>query len=198
MNLQELKDKFRHKTKADLADIDLALSAVPFLVRKIEALESELADCEKRFQHLSSQKNRQRPLSSKGKKDGVEWEAVLDEKKNRILIRFSGKINHRIAKLASNSIYPVLSNIRKGCNVINDISGLSGINKRVMFHFRKIFYTLDMMGVERVIHIPSPGKTDVLNAFREASGSLGYQVVTADSVDAAESMIEKSTQFLKA
>ena len=197
MDLQELKDKFRHKTKADLSDIDTALQALPFLIRKIEELETELAECEKRYQHLSSQRNKQRSLSSKGKKDGVEWEVDLDEKKNRLFMRFSGEMNPKIAKFSSNSLSPVLSNIRNGCNVINDISSLSGINSRVMFHFRKILYTLDMMGVERVIHIPPPEDSSVLYAFRSASDSLGYQVITAHSIEEAESILEKSTRFLK-
>lgn len=197
MDLQELKDKFRHKTKADLSDIDLALQAVPFLVRKIEALETELSECEKRFNHLSSQLNRQRPLSSKGKKDGTEWEAVLDEKKNRLLLNFSGAINHSIAKFASNSIYPVLSNIRTGCNVISDISKLTGVNNRVMFHFKKILYTLDIMGVDKIIYIPPSGDPLAFSAFRDVSISMGYQVITADSIEEAEAILEKSTQFLK-
>jgi hypothetical protein len=198
MNLQELKEKFRHKTKADLSDIDTALQAVPFLVRKIEALEAELSECEKRFEHLSSQHFKQRSLSSKGKKDGAEWEIDLDEKKNRLFMRFSGEMNQKVAKFASNSMSPVLSNIRKGCNVINDISSISGINNRIMFHFRKILYTLDMMGVEKVIHIPPPGDASVLKAFRDASDSLGYQVITAHSAEEAESILEKSSRFLKA
>lgn len=197
MNLQELKDKFRHKTKADLSDIDTALQAVPFLVRKIEELETELAECEKRFQHLASQRIKQRSLSSKGKKDGVEWEADLDEKKNRLVMRFSGEMNPKIAKLASNSLSPVLSNIRQGCNVINDVSSLGGISNRVMFHFRKILYTLDMMGVERVIHVAPPGDASLLKAFRDASDSLGYQVITVSSIEEAESILEKSVRFLK-
>ena len=198
MNLQELKEKFRHKTKADLSDIDTTLQAVPFLVRTVEALEAELAECEKRFEHLSSKHIKQRSLSSKGQKDGAEWEIDLDEKKNRLFMRFSGEMNHRIAKFASNSMSPVLTNIRKGCNVINDVSTLSGINNRVMFHFRKILYTLDMMGVEKVIHVPPPGDAGVLKAFRDASSSLGYQVLTAQSTEEAESVLERSSRFLKA
>lgn len=53
MDLQELKDRFRHKTKADLSDLDIALQAVPFLVRKVEALEAELSNYEKRVEHLA-------------------------------------------------------------------------------------------------------------------------------------------------
>jgi hypothetical protein len=197
MDLQELKEKFRHKTKADLSDIDTALQAVPFLVRKVEELETELAECEKRFQHLSSQRIKQRSLSSKGKKDGVEWEVKLDEKKNQLFMRFSGEINPRIAKFASNSLSPVLTNIRKGCNVVNDVSTLTNINNRVMFHFRKILYTLDMMGIERIIHVTQPEDTSVLSAFQSASDSLGYQVIIAHSPEEAKSILEKSVRFLK-
>lgn len=198
MDLKELKEKFRHKTKADLSDIDLALSAVPFLVRKVEALESELSVYEKRVLHLEQQVSRQRPFSYKGSRDGTDWHADLDDKKNRLLLVFSGAINHKTAKLASNSIYPVFSNMRRGCNAIIDVSNLVGFSNRVMFHFRKVLYTLDVMGAEKVIYILPPGDTDLAHTFRKASDSLGYQVFTAATVEEAEAIIEKSSHFLKA
>lgn len=198
MDLQELKDKFRHKTKADISDIDLALKAVPFLVRTVEALESQLSEYEKRVNHLEQQVNKQRPFSYKGRKNGLEWHANLDDKKNRLLIVFSGSINHRTAKLATNSIHPVFLNMRKGCNAIIDVSALNGFTNRVMFHFRKVLYTLDMMGAEKVIYILPPGETDVANVFRNTSDDFGYQIFTAASIEEAESIIEKSSHFLKA
>jgi hypothetical protein len=198
MDLQELKNKFRHKTKADISDIDLALQAVPFLVRKIESLEAELAEYEKRVHHFEQQLNKRRPSSLQGNKDGMNWQATLEDKKNRLLLVFSGATNHRTAKLASNSIHPVFSNMRKGCNAILDISSLSGFTNRVMFHFRKILYTLDMMGAEKVIYVLPPGKTDIEKVFRKTSESLGYQVFTAVSVEEADSILEKSASFLKA
>ena len=198
MDLQELKNKFRHKTKAEIADIDVALQAVPFLVRKIESLEGELSEYEKRTRHLEQKLKRQRPFSVKGSKNGMNWLTNLDDKKNRLLLVFSGETSHKTAKLASNSIQPVFSNMRKGCNVIIDISGLSGFTSRVMFHFRKILYTLDMMGAEKVIYILPPGENDIANAFRTASESLGYQTFTAASTEEAASILEKSASFLKA
>ena len=198
MDLQELKNKFRHKTKADISDIDVALQAVPFLVRKIESLEAELSESEKRIDHLEQRLKKRRPSSFKGSKNGMNWLANLDDKKNLLLMVFSGETNHRTAKLASNSIHPVFSNMRKGCNVIIDISNLNGFTSRVIFHFRKILYTLDMMGGEKVIYILPPDKTDIANAFRNATESLGYQVFTAASIEEANSILEKSTLFLKA
>ena len=198
MDLQELKNKFRHKTKADISDIDVALQAVPFLVRKIESLEAELSESEKRIDHLEQRLKKRRPSSFKGSKNGMNWLANLDDKKNLLLMVFSGETNHRTAKLASNSIHPVFSNMRKGCNVIIDISSLNGFTSRVIFHFRKILYTLDMMGAEKVIYILPPGERDIANAFRNASESLGYQTFTATSTEEAESILEKSAHFLKA
>jgi hypothetical protein len=198
MDLQELKEKFRHKTKADLSDLDLALRAVPFLVRKLESLEDELSECDKRVKHFEQQLNKRRPSSYKGKKDGAEWFADLDDKKNILRLSFSGTINHRTAKLASNMVNPIFANIRKGCNVIFDVSTLTGFSNRVMFHFRKILYTLDVMGVERVIQVLPPDDTAVSGAFRAASEPLGFQVFSATSMAEAESVIEKSASFLKA
>lgn len=198
MNLQELKDKFRHKMKADLSDIDLALQAVPFLVRKIETLEEEIFEYENRVRHLEQQLNKRRPYSYKGKKDGTQWQADLDNKKNILRLSFSGSINHKTAKLSSNAVYPIFSNMRKGCCVIIDVSSLAGFSSRVMFHFRKILYTLDVMGAEKVIHILPPGDTTITAAFRSATEPLSFQAFTAKSTEEAESIIEKSSHFLKA
>jgi L-lactate utilization protein LutB len=198
MNLQELKDKFRHKTKADLSDIDLALQAAPFLVRKVESLEAELLSYQKRIAHLEQQANKKRPNSYKGSKNGTEWMAELDDKKNLLLLVFSGNINHRTAKLSSNSIHPIFSNMRKDCRVIIDVSKLVGFNNRVMFHFRKILYTLDVMGAEKVIYILPPGDDDLVHTFKKASENLGYQIFIASSLEKAEEIIDKSAHFLKA
>ncbi len=198
MDLQELKNKFRHKTKADIADIDLALQAVPFLVRTVEALESELSDCEKRLEHLEQLLNKRRPSSYKGSKDGLTWHADLDDKNNRLHLSFSGTIHQRTAKIASNNIFPIFYGMRKECNVILDVSHLSGFNNRVMFHFRKVLYTLDVMGTERVIFILPSDDTTILNSFRNASDNVGYQVFTAASTEEADAILEKGSHFLKA
>jgi hypothetical protein len=198
MDLQELKDKFRHKTKADLSDIDIALQAVPFLVRKVETLEEELSTYEKRVEHLELQLNKRRPFSYKGKKNGTEWQADLDNKKNQLLMVFKGHIDHRTAKLATNSIHPIFTNMRRGCSAIIDVSALSGFSNRVMFHFRKVLYTLDVMEAEKLIYIPPSGETSVANAFRNASENLGYKLFSAASIGEAESIIEKSAAFIKA
>lgn len=198
MNFQELKDKFGHKTKADLADIDLALQAAPFLVRKVEALEAELTDFRKRIKHFEQRLNKSRPFSYKGNKNGVKWRADLDDDNNLLSILFSGSIDHHTAKFATNNILPIISNLRKGCDLIIDFSGLSGFSKRIMFHFRKILYTLNVAGAEKVVYIFPPDETNIDNVFRKTSESIGYQVFTASSTEDAVSLLKRSGQHLKA
>lgn len=111
---------------------------------------------------------------------------------------FSGIINPKTAKLATNSIHPVFSNMRRGCNVIVDVSRLSGLSNGVMFHFRKVLCTLEVMGTEKVIFVLPAGETDASNAFRNAYDSLRLQVLSASSIDEAESILEQSAHFLKA
>jgi hypothetical protein len=88
--------------------------------------------------------------------------------------------------------------MRKGSNIIIDVSGLSGFSNRIMFHFRKVLYMLDMVGAEKVIYILPSGETNLANAFQNASNALGFQVFKAASIEEADSIFEKSSQFLKA
>jgi hypothetical protein len=198
MDLNELKKRFKHKTKADLKDIDIALQAVPFLVRKLEELETELSKSEERIFHLTSQMKKRPPLSKKGKKGNSEWEVHVDEKKNRLNLKFKGEFDYKVMKLASNNIMPILPNIRKGCDVINDIGQLSGLNNRVKFHFKKIMYTLEILGVGRVIYILQESSESLENMLKDLSQHAGYQVYTVKSFQEADDILEKSTKFLKA
>ncbi len=198
MDLAFLKEKFRHKQKADLSDLDLALKAVPFLIRTIESLEADAVEFEKRIAHLSSRIKRQPPTSRKGKKGAFAWEVAFDETKNRLIMQFSGPLDYKTAKFVTNHMYPVLINIRKGCDVINDVTAIQGLTRRVMFHFKKIFYTLDMMEISRVIHVLPSGDAAAVTAFNEASENLNCLVFTAGTRDEAIGVLDKSTQFLKA
>ncbi len=197
MKIEDLKKKFKHKTKADLEDLDLALRAVPFLVRKVEALEAELTKRDERIFHLTSQMKKLPPLSGNWSKGDSKWSVLIDEDKNRLHLSFSGAFDYKLMKIASNNITPILSNIQKGCDVINDIGHLDGMDNRVKFHFKKILYTLDVMGVGRIIHILQTGQEPIVTVLQDMSQNAGYQTFTAVSIDEANNILDKSNQFLK-
>lgn len=52
LDIELLKNKFRHKAEADVKDINLAIKAAPFLVKEVIRLEEELELKEKMIERL--------------------------------------------------------------------------------------------------------------------------------------------------
>ncbi len=199
MDLDELKKKFRHKASVDLKDIDIALKAVPFLIREFERMEGQIKDYEQRIAHLSDLLNKKRPpLERKGEKGEAKWETRVDEENNRLYIKLTGKFTYKSAKMASNSILAILSNLRDGFDVIDDISEMDPkVNKRLMFHLKKVKYTLEQLEISRVIRIINPEAETLAGLFDSGAKEKGYQVYKVESVKDAESILENVGRFLK-
>lgn len=200
MDINELKQRFRHKNSADIKDVDIALKAVPFLVREYERFEKQIQEYEKRIDHLSELLNRKRPpLERKGEKSGAKWETRVDEETNRLYIKLSGKFNYKTAKLASNSILQIIPNLRDGFDVIDDVSEMdSDVNKRLMFHLKKVKYHLEQLDIARVIRIINPRSAALAGLFDAGAKEKGYQVYKVQTLKDAESILENVGRFLKA
>lgn len=199
MDINELKKKFRHKASADVKDVDIAMKAVPFLVREYERLENQIKEYEKRICHLSDLLNRKRPpLERKGEKGGARWETRVDEEKNRLYIKLSGKFSYKTAKMASNSILTIISNLRDGFDVIDDVSEMDpDVNKRLMFHLKKVKYNLEQLQIARVIRIINPESETLAGLFDAGAKEKGYQIFKVHTVEDAESILENVGRFLK-
>ena len=97
MELSELKKKFRHRSIVDIKDVEIAMKAVPFLVREIEKLEEKVAGYQKRLDHLSGLLQKKRPPMEKtGQKNKMKWEARVNEEENRLYINLSGELDYRL------------------------------------------------------------------------------------------------------
>ena len=198
MDLNEIKLKFKHKAKADLKDLDLILEAMPFLVREIERLEKQIAEYEKRIEHLSSLMKRKPPLDKKGQKGESEWQTRVDEEKNRLYIELSGKFDYKSAKLASNGVITVLPNLREEFDVIVDISKVDkDYDRKALFHIKKIMFSLKELGVKRLIRIDNPEAPGFTTIFKNTSKEDTFQTSVANSVSEGEDILENVSKFLK-
>ena len=198
MDIEELKNKFLHKSVADVKDVDLALRAAPFLIREVVRLEEELQEAEKRIQHISAQFRKQPPLSKKGKKGEAEWNISLDDKKNRLYVTLMGKFDHRSGKLATNHLNLVLENVRKQFDVVFDITLLSpDVSNRANFHLRKAVYTLNRMGVKSVVRVVDPKVNYTLSILEERNRDVTYRVFTVNCLRDAELTLDNEGRYLK-
>jgi hypothetical protein len=198
MNLLEIKNKFRHKVKADIKDLDLILAAAPILVREIDRLEDELQEVQKRFDHLASQVKKKPKLHVKGKRGGGIWDARIDEKQNRLYIRLVGAFDYKAGKAASNAIISLLEYIRRDFDLVNDISQLGpDFDPKGLFHLKKVMYHIKKMGVRRVVRVINPKLPKIAALFDKKSEEAGYQVSNAKSVAEADAFLNNVGRFLK-
>ena len=200
MDLSELKKKFRHRSSVDIKDIDIAMKAVPFLVREIEKMEGTIEEYEKRIEHLSGLLNKKRPpLDKAGKKNKMKWEAHVDEEENRLYINLAGELDYSAVKLASNGILGLLPSLRENYDVVNDFSELKGpFQKRVIFHLRKLIYNFSQTGVAHVVSINTTETKPVADMFQAGAKSEGFQSFEVSSLEEAKSTLQNLGRFLKA
>ncbi len=200
MELNELKKKFRHRSSVDIKDVEIAMKAVPFLVREIEKMEDKIADYEKRLDHLSGLLKRKRPpLEKSGQKNKTRWGVRIDEDENRLYFHLAGELDYNAVKLASNGIITVLSNLREGYDVINDFTELQGpFTKRGIFHLRKLVYNFSQTGIANIVCIKTTDIKPITDIFQSGAKAEGFQVFEVSSLEEAKSTLQNVGRFLKA
>lgn len=199
LELNELKKKFRHRSSVDIKDVEIAMKAVPFLVREIEKMEEKIADYEKRIEHLSLLQKKRPPLEKSGQKNKTRWEVHVNEEENRLYVHLAGELDYNAVKLASNSIIAVLSNLREGYDVINNFTELQGpFKKRVIFHLRKLVYNFSQTGIAHVVCIKASDIKPITEIFQSGAKAEGFQAFEVSSPEEAISTLQNVGRFLKA
>ena len=144
---------------------DYTSEDIPALVQKIGDLEKELEEYKQWNAHLQS-KLKKRILEKKGKRGRAAWHVKLEEKTNRLYLILSGNFSYPTARTVSMHIMTVLSQARTGFDVIADISNLfPSLDKRAIFHVRKMLYNMRYLGLKRAVLIRNPKAPQVSEAF---------------------------------
>lgn len=198
MDLKTLKEKYRNKASVDIKDVDIAMKAVPFLVREVCRLESELSEAEKRINFLTPKMARRHPLKKSGRLGDVRWEARVDEKKNILYMEMAGRFNYRTAKAATSHFMAVTPNLRPEFDFVVNFHDLDHrYDMKFIFHLRKVIYNLNLIGIGRGVCILNPKVSPIKAIFEENSKARGYSLFTARTVQEAEEILENAGKYLQ-
>ena len=201
MDLEQLKKDFRHKAEVDVKDINIAIKAVPFLVKEVIRLEEELESKNNIIEKLKKKIKREPPKVQKGKKDDFFWLIKIDEDSNIILFQFKGIPNKRGAKICSNAVINMSKNLEPGFSVISDFRNLQSehINQRILFYFRKVHYLFERMRVKFIIRVVSEGKSDVTGFEDLASPAKqkNLKIFTVTSIEEGKNIIKNLGKHLR-
>lgn len=193
IDFEDLKKKYRKKTRVDLADLVQLQTMVPILIREICRLEGELNEVSEYVRQLEKKKP---PLEIHGKMAKAQWSAVYDMKKKRMTIRLKGIFDAKSAKKASNAIIAILGNVSKDFDLINDIRELDTISDmKAAFHLKKTRYHMVQAGINRSVRIvpekETVGATLFATYFKESANTMVVQ-----SMEDAETALDNQGKFL--
>ena len=192
-NLEELKDKYRKKTRIDMVDLVQLQTLVPMLIREVCRLEDELEKINQYIRHLEKKKP---PCETKGKINKAEWLCRYDMKEHRMLIQLKGVFDAKGAKKASNAIIATINNATKGFDLINDIRELETItDMRTVFHLKKTRYHLVLAGINRTVRVVGK-KENVASTLFEKYFKEGPNTMVVHTLEDAEKALDNQGKFL--
>lgn len=195
IDIEKLIATHGKKTKADIIDTDEMRVTIPVLLREISRLKNKLSESE---DYIATLETKKPPLERKGESGKAKWHIKYDVKKNRLYIGLEGIYNIKSAKIASNAILLLIEQAKKDYDVVNDISRLEAVTDlKVLFHIRKVIFSVKQSGVGRIVRVGNPKNKAVAKLFGEGSSELNDTVTTFKSLAEADKYLDNRESFLK-
>jgi hypothetical protein len=192
-DLEDLKNKYRKRPRADIVDLDRMQVMIPFLVREVCRLESELAEAK---EYISSLEKKKPGDTKNGKLGNAEWDVAYDLKKNRLIIKMKGVFDFKSAKMSSNAIVNILDNVKTNFDLIQDIRELEALkDMKSLFHLRKLRYLFVQAGINRSVRIDNEKETVVSAVFKKHFQE-GLKAITVKTMEDAVIALENDGRFL--
>lgn len=199
MDLEQLKKDFSHKAEVDVKDIDVAIKAVPFLVKEVIKLEEELKAKNSLIEKLKKKVKKEPPKVLTGQRKGFAWLIKVDEESNILLFQFSGIADKGGAKICSNAIINMLDHLEPGFSVISDFRKLetSAISPRIIFYFRKVHYLFSRMNAKFVIRVVKDAKDEDPGFIDIPASGKELKVFTVTSIEEGKNIVKNLGRHLR-
>jgi hypothetical protein len=119
------------------------------------------------------------------------YDIEADTRNNRLYIDLSGRIDAATIDHAAEEAVEAARSLRDGFDIINDVSGFKPPSPEAAKPIKRAQGQLKEMGVDRVVRVVDADTSSVVvNAFERRSQSVGYSGESADTVAAAEQLLE--------
>ena len=114
-----------------------------------------------------------------------------DVRSNRLYIDLSGKLDAETIAEAADATVERAGRLDDGFDVVTDLSGFRPPSPEAAEPIKRAQGTLQELGVDRVVRVVDDDTSRVVvNAFERRSRDIGYSGETADSVAAAERLLD--------
>lgn len=119
------------------------------------------------------------------------FDVDTDVRSNRLYIDLNGKLDAETIDDAAEATTEAATRLRDGFDVITDLSGFRTPSPEAAKPIKRAQEQLKEMGVDRVVRVVDEDTSQVVvNAFERRSRDVGYSGETADSVEAAERLLD--------
>jgi len=123
----------------------------------------------------------------------MTYEIDADVLENRLHIDLTGRMDAEEISEAADVTVERAETLDEGFDIVNDLSGFKPPSPEAAKPIKRAQGQLKEMGVDRVVRVTDDETSRVvINAFERRSRDVGYSGEAADSVAAAEEMLEES------
>jgi hypothetical protein len=121
------------------------------------------------------------------------YEVEADTRSNRLYIDLSGRMDADSIAEAADRTVTEAETLDTGFDVVNDITGFKPPSPEAARPIKEAQARLKELGVDRVVRVVDDETSPVVvNAFERRSKDVGYSGETADTVAAAERLLERT------
>lgn len=122
------------------------------------------------------------------------YRTEADRQANRLYLDFSGRLDEETMNAAADETVETAKQLSDGFDIINDLTGFRPVTPAAAEAIKRAQAELQEMGVDRVIRVVDEETSEVVvNSFERRSKEVGYSGETADSVEAAERLLDEES-----
>lgn len=123
------------------------------------------------------------------------FEISADRATNRLYIDITGTVDREEMEEAADKTLSEAETLREGFDIINDLSGFRPPSPEAAKPIKVAQGELQEMGLSRAVRVIDDDTSPVVvNAFERRSQDVGYSGEQADSVAAAETLLEETDE----